>query len=572
MPVISVIMLTYNREKLVHKAIESILGQTFRDFEFIIVDNGSTDNSGKIADQYALQDGRIKVIHRTQGNIGAGRNTGLDAACGEYIAFIDDDDWAEPDFLAFLYHLAVDNQADIAICGAADKAFDEKRIMTAQEALVELMWRKRYNMAFPTKLIHYSLMQDLRFPESGKYDDIALMYKMLAKSRRVAYHGLPKYTFYRHPGNNSAWTTNHELLTAETLQEYLEVYQERTDLLRSLFPDNADTWEYFKWSFMISMVEKVSSLQLQDCYILRDKMAEELRIHKKAFLNSPHICDFETEWMAKYITQEPLVLGKFTLIITTRCNLRCKLCCEYVPLNKPFPDMTIEQCKKILHAFFSTVDYVKTLHLSGGGEPFLHQNLAELVAACMEYKEQFEKLMLFTNCTVVPSNALLTAMHNNRDKIIVQVSRYGIYPEKEVQVLAALEPTGVKLKIEKYYGENQSFGGWVDFGAWEKYGRPEDEMQQIFKNCAITRDMKGNWRTRDGKTHWCSRSQRGMELGLLPDDSHDYVDLLDDSTCQEKREKFRAISQAHYLHACDYCSGDQGTCNVQKRYPAAEQL
>ena len=123
---ISVIMLTYNRERLVPRAIESILNQTYQDFEFLIVDNGSTDKSGKIADTYARQDTRIRVIHRERGNIGAGRNTGLDTARGAYITFLDDDDWAEPDFLEFLVELLEENAADVAICGAADKAFDER--------------------------------------------------------------------------------------------------------------------------------------------------------------------------------------------------------------------------------------------------------------------------------------------------------------------------------------------------------------------------------------------------------------------------------------------------------------
>nr|WP_325298490.1 glycosyltransferase family 2 protein [uncultured Oscillibacter sp.] len=114
---ISVIMLTYNRERLVSRAIESILNQTYRDFEFLIVDNGSTDKSGKIADTYAKQDARIRVIHRERGNIGAGRNTGLDAARGAYITFLDDDDWVEPDFLAFLWKMLEGSGADISICG-----------------------------------------------------------------------------------------------------------------------------------------------------------------------------------------------------------------------------------------------------------------------------------------------------------------------------------------------------------------------------------------------------------------------------------------------------------------------
>lgn len=298
---ISVIMLTYNREKLVGRAIESILAQTYQDFEFIIVDNGSTDRSGQIAEEYAAGDVRIQVIHRERGNIGSGRNAGLDAAKGEYIAFIDDDDWAEPDFLEFLLGLAEESDADVAICGAADKIFDEKKVMTAEEALIELMWRKKYNMAFPTKLFKSELMEDLRFPEDGAYDDIALMYKLLAGADRVAYHGLPKYTFYRHPGNNSAWTTDHSLLTPETLDEYLEAYRTRTEWLSEKFPGSGQTWRYFEWSFMISMVEKIDRLGLKDCGKQLTSMKGELQKHRDTFLRCSEILLFEKEWMEKYV-------------------------------------------------------------------------------------------------------------------------------------------------------------------------------------------------------------------------------------------------------------------------------
>lgn len=298
---ISVIMLTYDREALVSRAIESILAQTYGDFEFLIVDNGSTDRSGQIADAYAAKDGRIRVIHRARGNIGAGRNTGLDAARGEYITFIDDDDWAEPDFLAFLLDLLERHAADVAICGAADKAFDEETVMTAEEALIELMWRKKYNMAFPTKLFRRELVEDLRFPEEGAYDDIALMYKLLAGAERVAYHGLPKYTFYRHEGNNSAWTTDHSLLDAATLDEYLHAYRTRTEWLSGLFPDSAPAWRYFEWSFMISMVEKISRLRIPGCDRQLAALKQELRTHREDFLSAPEILEFEKGWMERYV-------------------------------------------------------------------------------------------------------------------------------------------------------------------------------------------------------------------------------------------------------------------------------
>ncbi len=242
---VSVLMLTYNRENLVARAIESILAQTFGDFEFVIVDNGSTDRSGQIADQYAAKDPRIRVIHRERGSISAGRNTALDEAKGTYLTFIDDDDWVEPDFLAFLVDMIQTEHADVAICGAADRAFAEKKVMNAEEALIELMWRKRYNAAFPTKLFRRNLFEDLRFPEENRFDDIALMYRVLAEADTVAYHGTPKYTFYRHPGNHSAWTTDYQQLTPETLAEYLNVYRIRTEWLSRRFPDSKTAFQVF---------------------------------------------------------------------------------------------------------------------------------------------------------------------------------------------------------------------------------------------------------------------------------------------------------------------------------------
>lgn len=301
---ISVIMLTYNREALVSRAIESILHQTYPDFEFLIIDNGSTDQSGAIADRYAAQDNRIRVIHRERGNIGSGRNTGLDAAQGEYITFIDDDDWAEPDFLEFLHDLITETDADVAICGAADKIFDEKCVMTAEQALITLMWRKKYNMAFPTKLFRREMMEDLRFPEDGSYDDIALMYKLLAGAQKVAYHGLPKYTFYRHPGNNSSWTTNHKLLNPATLDEYLHAYRQRTVWLSEKFPASASAFQYFEWSFMISMVEKIERLGLIDCQAQKEIMVQQLRAHAQEFLQAPECLPFEKEWMKQYVLND----------------------------------------------------------------------------------------------------------------------------------------------------------------------------------------------------------------------------------------------------------------------------
>jgi glycosyltransferase involved in cell wall biosynthesis len=294
-------MLTYNRESFVARAIKSVLAQTFRDFEFIVVDNGSTDRSGAIADGYAARDGRIRVLHKGRGNIGSGRNAGLVDARGEWIAFVDDDDWCEPDFLEFLHKLATGSDAGIAICGAADRIYAEKRVYTAEEAVIELLWRKKFNVQFPTKLIRRRLFEGMRFSEHAKYDDIELMPKMLAKANKVAYHGLAKYTFCRHGGNNSAWTTDHRLLDADTLAEYLRVYRERTEWLCGRFPNSAAAWRYFEWSFWLSMVDKVARLGLGDCEAIAAALKYKLAEHRGEFVDSYYILTFEKALLVQYV-------------------------------------------------------------------------------------------------------------------------------------------------------------------------------------------------------------------------------------------------------------------------------
>lgn len=307
---ISVIMLTYNRENMVGRAIESILKQTYQNFEFIIVDNGSTDQSGEIADSYAEKDSRIKVIHIPKSNIGTGRNTGLDMSKGDYVTFIDDDDTAEPDMLEFLHALVVECDADIALCGSYKEVngeilpncvFDEKLIMTPEEAVVTLLKRKKYNAAMPSKLLHKELFDKIRFRTEGKYDDITVVYKYFAEAKRVIAYGKPKYCFWRHPGNNSAFTTNDLLLTPEQLDEYFAAFRERTEYLSSKLPAIADYAQYSEWSYMISMCNKIEKNYLEQCNKQLEFVKNELTAHYDEFYNSPYIEEFEKEFMERYI-------------------------------------------------------------------------------------------------------------------------------------------------------------------------------------------------------------------------------------------------------------------------------
>ncbi len=118
MPAISIVMPVYNTKEFVGKAIESILNQTFKDYEFLIIDNGSTDGSGEVIDRYATMDSRIQVLRNKENVfIAEARNKALEQVKGEYLYLIDSDDWVLPDMLEVMYTRAKDYEAQYVVAG-----------------------------------------------------------------------------------------------------------------------------------------------------------------------------------------------------------------------------------------------------------------------------------------------------------------------------------------------------------------------------------------------------------------------------------------------------------------------
>jgi glycosyltransferase involved in cell wall biosynthesis len=116
-PLISIITPVYNVEQYLPQCIESVINQTFQNWELLLIDDGSTDRSGIICDEYALKDERIRVLHKENSGQSDSRNMALLLAKAELIGFVDSDDWLEPDMYAMLYRTLINCQADIAICG-----------------------------------------------------------------------------------------------------------------------------------------------------------------------------------------------------------------------------------------------------------------------------------------------------------------------------------------------------------------------------------------------------------------------------------------------------------------------
>lgn len=186
-PLVSVIVPVYNAEKYLPACLDSICNQTLQELEIIVVDDGSTDKSGEIADEYAVRDERIKVVHKRNGNPGATRNVGLRFVTGEYVGFVDSDDWIEPEMYNKMYEYAIHNGSDLTVCGVSvDYTRDKKSILYQMEnaytennrgCLLELyfdltnknLFAYPVNKLYRTNLIHH---YQLLFPEVLPYEDL----------------------------------------------------------------------------------------------------------------------------------------------------------------------------------------------------------------------------------------------------------------------------------------------------------------------------------------------------------------------------------------------------------------
>ena len=208
---VSIVVPVYNSEQYLKLSVGSILAQTFTDFELILVDDGSTDNSGVICEEYSKTDSRIVVLHTENRGSAMARNVGLDIAKGQYIAFIDSDDYVDPNYIKELYDIIIDYDADIAFHdyywfyvdsditpewhGKGHK--DATHIVyTRDEIIIELCNHYCTNLINPSKMFKREIFTGLRFPNVRKNDDEWLVHHYFLKSKKLVYTD-SQYYFYR---------------------------------------------------------------------------------------------------------------------------------------------------------------------------------------------------------------------------------------------------------------------------------------------------------------------------------------------------------------------------------------
>lgn len=235
-PILSIIVPVYNVEKYLARCLDSILAQTFTDFELIAVDDGSPDNCGNILDKYALKDERVKVIHKENGGLSSARNAGIDVAIGEYICFVDSDDYVSNVFVDRLYTLIKENDADISQCCFKQTSNDTEVSSNGLEidtyTNVEMI-KNLYNQSYVTSVVAWNKMYkkkifaDVRFPHGKIHEDEGTTYKLFYNAAKVVTTTEDLYFYYM--ADNSITRSGFSLKKLD----YLDVLKERMEFYKA---------------------------------------------------------------------------------------------------------------------------------------------------------------------------------------------------------------------------------------------------------------------------------------------------------------------------------------------------
>lgn len=250
---VSVIVPIYNVEPYLKRAVDSICNQTYSNLEIILVDDGSPDNCGKICDEYAALDARIKVIHKENGGLSDARNAGLDVAGGEYIAFIDSDDYIAADYVAVLLDALQKNDADVAMCSYAltsSKDIDEAVFDCSdtddhtRDDSVEVCDRKEllsnlydanhrdatYFIVSWNKIYKASLWDGIRFPKGKIHEDEATTYRIYDRAKKGVYLHRPLYGYFSAPDSITRSSFNLKRLDwMDALTDRITFFEEKKE-------------------------------------------------------------------------------------------------------------------------------------------------------------------------------------------------------------------------------------------------------------------------------------------------------------------------------------------------------
>ena len=237
---ISIIVPVYQVENYIDECIQSILKQTYSNLQIILIDDGTLDHSGEICDLYAKKDQRIEVIHKNNTGLSDTRNLGIRKAKGEYIGFVDSDDFISETMYEDMYYLIQKTQAQACICNLYIVTNNQKvmknedegiQVYDKMQILKEIILDKKIQSYACNKLYKKELFQNLAYPVGKKYEDIGTTFYLLEKCNKIVVTGKPEYYYIQ----RSDSIVNQ--ISEQTILDYLEVIEKRYEYIKEKYPE-----------------------------------------------------------------------------------------------------------------------------------------------------------------------------------------------------------------------------------------------------------------------------------------------------------------------------------------------
>ena len=287
---ISVIVPVYNVEQYLERCVDSIINQTYTNLEIILVNDGSTDNSGKLCDELAKKDERIRVIHKENGGLSDARNRGIDESESDLVGFIDSDDYIDSDMYEVLLKNLNDTDADLSMCALYDvyNNTPEAQVtnketwkLSSEQAIRMVMEAKILSVTAVNKLYRKSLFTDLKFEVGKIAEDAFIMIKLLDKCEKIVATNEKKY-YYVHRENS---ITTQKFSTK--FLNVIEAYEQNSNIILEKYPKLKDVAQTrMNWAYFYVL----DRLLLDDNYNdkeLENKLISYLKNHRKDILNDP---------------------------------------------------------------------------------------------------------------------------------------------------------------------------------------------------------------------------------------------------------------------------------------------
>ena len=310
---ISVIIPVYNVEEYLPYCIDSIIQQTYRNLEILLIDDGSTDCSGSICEKYALSDKRIKVVHKENGGLSDARNKGLDICNGDYVSFVDADDYVGNDYIERLYSAICDSHAEIAVCDTY-KFYDEGKLLNTIpqkgskllfsniEALEDALYRRNLTFYANGKLYKKELFREIRFPYDRLFEDLYTTYKVIYQANLVIYLPFSIYFYRQRTGS---------IINSSFQKKRLESVKACYEILNFVIQKKLPLVQAVESKIFISCIDLLRRIQDKEKYNEEWKfLLEEIKKYRLAVFK-----DSNNKYLVRIIAALSIVSPKITYIL-----------------------------------------------------------------------------------------------------------------------------------------------------------------------------------------------------------------------------------------------------------------